>query len=127
MGDADDAAALVAAEVATQLLERLRGGVALPAPTTAPAPVPVDQEWLTVAQAARHLGSTRAAIYAQVERAQLPAHKIGRRGLRLRRSEIDRALAARRTGAPVRAIETVRRPVDDDFACVVARKSGGDK
>jgi excisionase family DNA binding protein len=45
--------------------------------------------WLTADEATAYLGfPTRKALYAAVERGQVPAHKLGRR-LRFSRSELD--------------------------------------
>lgn len=104
--------------------EAAREAVREMASSTAPAPAP-DREWMGAAEMAAHLGMTRGALYAAVERCQIPARRIGRRGLRFRKSEVEHAFAARRTGAPVRAIETVRRPINDDSACAVGQKGGG--
>lgn len=122
----EDDAIRLAGELATLTLERLRGGAALPAPAAPPVPLPdPDREWMGAAEMAAHLGMTRGALYAATERGQIPAHRVGKRGLRFRKSEVERALAARRIGAPLRAIETARNPIKDDPACAVARKGGG--
>jgi excisionase family DNA binding protein len=48
--------------------------------------------WLTADEATAYLGfPTRKALYAAVERGQVPAHKLGRR-LRFSRSELDAIL-----------------------------------
>jgi excisionase family DNA binding protein len=48
--------------------------------------------WLTADEATAYLGfPTRKALYAAVERGQVPAHKLGRR-LRFSRSELDALL-----------------------------------
>ncbi len=48
--------------------------------------------WLTADEATAHLGfPSRKALYAAVERGQVPAHKLGRR-LRFRRTELDALL-----------------------------------
>jgi excisionase family DNA binding protein len=48
--------------------------------------------WLTADEATAHLGfPSRKALYAAVERGQVPAHKLGRR-LRFRRAELDALL-----------------------------------
>lgn len=45
--------------------------------------------WLTADEATAYLGfPTRKALYAAVERGQVPAHRLGRR-LRFRRAELD--------------------------------------
>lgn len=124
MTDMDDRALRFAAELATLAVERLRG-TEIPALTEPPGRGP-DQEWMSAAEMATHLGMTRGALYAATERGQLPAHRVGRkRGLRFQKSEVERALAARRTGAPVRAIGTVGRPINNDSACAVGQKGGG--
>jgi excisionase family DNA binding protein len=46
--------------------------------------------WMTADEAAAYLGySTRAALYQAVRRGHIPAHRIGARRLRFRRSELD--------------------------------------
>jgi excisionase family DNA binding protein len=88
------------------------GAEATPAPvrarprestTVAAAPRPAAREprfnteerrarWLTADEATAYLGfPTRKALYAAVERGQVPAHKLGRR-LRFRRNELDALL-----------------------------------
>ena len=63
----------------------------------APAVPDLDAEdrrlrWLTADEATAHLGfPSRKALYAAVERGQVPAHKLGRR-LRFRRAELDALL-----------------------------------
>jgi excisionase family DNA binding protein len=48
--------------------------------------------WLTADEATSYLGfPSRKALYAAVERGQVPAHKLGRR-LRFRRAELDALL-----------------------------------
>lgn len=48
--------------------------------------------WLTADEATAHLGfPSRKALYAAVERGQVPSHKLGRR-LRFRRAELDALL-----------------------------------
>jgi excisionase family DNA binding protein len=48
--------------------------------------------WLTADEATAYLGfPTRKALYAAVERGQVPAHKLGRR-LRFSRAELDALL-----------------------------------
>jgi excisionase family DNA binding protein len=48
--------------------------------------------WLTADEATAHLGfPSRKALYAAVERGQVPVHKLGRR-LRFRRTELDALL-----------------------------------
>jgi excisionase family DNA binding protein len=48
--------------------------------------------WLTASEATAYLGfPTRKALYAAVERGQVPAHKLGRR-LRFSRGELDALL-----------------------------------
>ena len=73
--------------------EPARAGARRPAPATAD----LDAEdrrlrWLTADEATAHLGfPSRKALYAAVERGQVPAHKLGRR-LRFRRAELDALL-----------------------------------
>ena len=51
--------------------------------------------WLTADEATAHLGfPSRKALYAAVERGQVPGHKLGRR-LRFSRSELDALLGRR--------------------------------
>jgi excisionase family DNA binding protein len=64
---------------------------------TSPPPAADAEErrlrWLTVDEATAHLGfPSRKALYAAVERGQVPAHKLGRR-LRFRRDELDALLS----------------------------------
>jgi excisionase family DNA binding protein len=52
--------------------------------------------WFTADEATAYLGfPTRKALYAAVERGQVPAHKLGRR-LRFSRTELDALLGRRR-------------------------------
>ncbi len=56
----------------------------------------LDPRWLTADETAGYLGlPTRKALYAAVERGQVPAHKLGRR-LRFRREELDALLGRAR-------------------------------
>jgi excisionase family DNA binding protein len=51
--------------------------------------------WLTADEATAYLGlPTRKALYAAVERGQVPVHRLGRR-LRFSRSELDALLGRR--------------------------------
>jgi excisionase family DNA binding protein len=53
------------------------------------------ERWLTADEATAHLGfPSRKALYAAVERGQVPGHKLGRR-LRFSRSELDALLGRR--------------------------------
>ncbi|HEY3411771.1 MAG TPA: helix-turn-helix domain-containing protein [Armatimonadota bacterium] len=53
--------------------------------------------WLTADEATVYLGlPTRKALYAAVERGQVPAHRLGRRRLRFNRSELDSLLGRAR-------------------------------
>jgi excisionase family DNA binding protein len=67
----------------------------------APSPVATSSDafglrWLTAAEATGYLGfPTRKALYAAVERGQVPAHKLGRR-LRFRLEELDALLGRAR-------------------------------
>jgi excisionase family DNA binding protein len=70
-------------------------------PTTQRAPRPRLNtgerlvRWLTADEAAAYLGfPSRKALYAAVERGQVPAHNLGRR-LRFSRSELDALLGRR--------------------------------
>ena len=54
---------------------------------------PADPRWLTADEATVHLGlPSRKALYAAVERGQVPAHRLGRRRLRFRLAELDSLL-----------------------------------
>ncbi len=54
---------------------------------------PAGPRWLTADEAAVHLGlPSRKALYAAVERGQVPAHRLGRRRLRFRQDELDSLL-----------------------------------
>ena len=58
-----------------------------------PATEAAPDRWLTADEAAAYLGySTRAALYQAVRRGHIPAHRIGARRLRFRRSELDAEL-----------------------------------
>ncbi len=55
-----------------------------------------EHRWLTATEATDYLGfPTRKALYCAVERAQVPAHKLGRR-LRFRSEELDALLGRAR-------------------------------
>ncbi len=59
-----------------------------------PATEAVPDRWMTADEAAAYLGyNTRAALYQAVRRGHIPAHRIGARRLRFRRSELDAELA----------------------------------
>jgi excisionase family DNA binding protein len=52
-----------------------------------------DDAWMTADEAAAYLGyRTRAALYQAVRRGIVPAHRLGLRRLRFRRSELDTEL-----------------------------------
>ena len=54
---------------------------------------PTGPRWLTADEATVHLGlPSRKALYAAVERGQVPAHRLGRRRLRFRQDELDSLL-----------------------------------
>ncbi len=55
---------------------------------------PADpHRWLNADEATAYLGlPTRKALYAAVERGQVPAHRLGRRRLRFSRDELDALL-----------------------------------
>lgn len=117
MTNSEDEAARVAAEVATVVLERLRGGATLPAPAAPPARPPEIREWMTTDEVISLLGLPgREALYQMVRRGTLPAHRLGSR-LRFKRSELDQVLA-RRARRPLRVItrrgEDERRLREDD-------------
>lgn len=48
-------------------------------------------QWLTVEEAAAHLGTTPLGIYKRVERGHIRAHRLGRL-LRFKRSDLDASL-----------------------------------
>ncbi len=53
-----------------------------------------DDAWMTADEATAYLGyRTRAALYQAVRRGIVPAHRLGARRLRFRRSELDAELA----------------------------------
>jgi len=53
-----------------------------------------DDAWMTADEAAAYLGyRTRAALYQAVRRGIVPAHRLGARRLRFRRSELDEELS----------------------------------
>jgi excisionase family DNA binding protein len=69
------------------------------APATAGGP----SSWLTADAAAAHLGfPSRRALYAAVERGQVPAHRLGRRRLRFKLDELDSLLGRLHKSAGVR-------------------------
>jgi len=74
-----------------------RAAARRPGPAPATPNVDADTEdrrlrWLTADEATAHLGfPSRKALYAAVERGQVPVHKLGRR-LRFRRAELDALL-----------------------------------
>jgi excisionase family DNA binding protein len=50
--------------------------------------------WMTADEATAYLGyRTRAALYQAVRRGIVPAHRLGHRRLRFRRSELDAELS----------------------------------
>ncbi len=59
--------------------------------------------WLTAGAAAAHLGfPSRRALYAAVERGQVPAHRLGQRRLRFKLDELDSLLGRLHESAGVR-------------------------
>ena len=55
---------------------------------------PSHDGWMTADEATAYLGyRTRAALYQAVRRGIVPAHRLGARRLRFRRSELDAELA----------------------------------
>ncbi len=55
---------------------------------------PGTDSWMTADEATAYLGyRTRAALYQAVRRGIVPAHRLGVRRLRFRRSELDAELA----------------------------------
>ncbi len=53
-----------------------------------------SDSWMTADEATAYLGyRTRAALYQAVRRGIVPAHRLGVRRLRFRRSELDAELA----------------------------------
>jgi excisionase family DNA binding protein len=68
-------------------------------PANTPAESPDDGEWLTTEQAADYLGMTAKALYSAVARRQVPASRLGKRGLRFNRVGLDRLLQQRQTRA----------------------------
>ena len=69
-----------------------------------PDPSTLSDPWMTADEAAAYLGyRTREALYQAVRRGHVPAHRIGARRLRFRRSELDAELArdsSRLSGRP---------------------------
>jgi excisionase family DNA binding protein len=54
---------------------------------------PLATRWITADEATVHLGlPSRKALYAAVERGQVPAHRLGRRRLRFKLDELDSLL-----------------------------------
>jgi excisionase family DNA binding protein len=59
-----------------------------------------SSEWLGADQATRYLGfPSRKALYQAVRRGQVPVHRLGKRRMRFRRSELDRVLERGRQGS----------------------------
>lgn len=57
-------------------------------------------EWLGAGDAARYLGlPSRKALYQAVRRGQITVHRLGKRRMRFRRSELDRVLERGRQGS----------------------------
>jgi excisionase family DNA binding protein len=57
-------------------------------------PLEAADAWMTADEATAYLGyRTRAALYQAVRRGIVPAHRLGARRLRFRRSELDAELA----------------------------------
>jgi excisionase family DNA binding protein len=55
---------------------------------------PSHDAWMTADEATAYLGyRTRAALYQAVRRGIVPAHRLGARRLRFRRSELDAELS----------------------------------
>jgi excisionase family DNA binding protein len=77
------------ADVATRLA-RIEGLLERLLADGAPV-VSSDAEWLTATQAARQLGMSLKALYAAVERRQVPATRLGRR-LRFNRAGLDKLM-----------------------------------
>jgi excisionase family DNA binding protein len=74
-----------------------------------PATEASPDRWMTADEAAEYLGySTRAALYQAVRRGHIPAHRIGARRLRFRRSELDAEVARSSSRLPDR--ETMLPP-----------------
>jgi len=62
----------------------------------------VARVWLTADDVAEYLGlPSRQAVYQAVRRGEVPAHRLGRRRLRFRRDELDRALERGRMVSPL--------------------------
>ncbi len=62
-------------------------------PAAEPAPPGGLSPWLTADAATVYLGfPSRKALYAAVERGQVPAHRLGRRRLRFKLDELDTLL-----------------------------------
>jgi excisionase family DNA binding protein len=76
-------------------------------PRTRPRATPALREgpsrWLTADEATAHLGfPSRKALYAAVERGQVPAHRLGLRRLRFKLDELDSLLGRLHESAGVR-------------------------
>jgi len=57
------------------------------------APIPPTQEWLTATEAVRYLGLPSCkALYQAIRRGQVPTHRLGKRRMRFRRTELDAVL-----------------------------------
>jgi excisionase family DNA binding protein len=65
---------------------------------------PRDDAWMTADEATAYLGyRTRAALYQAVRRGIVPAHRLGARRLRFRRSELDAELSQHPSRPPLPA------------------------
>ena len=56
-----------------------------------------EDQYLSPLQVAQELGVSDQSVYNWIRNKQLPATRIGNRVLRIRRSDLDRMLAARST------------------------------
>ena len=57
----------------------------------------VPGEWLTVQEAADHLGVARATIYKWARKGRLPIYKLGEKTSRVKASDLERLLNEART------------------------------
>lgn len=59
--------------------------------TSAPTTQSAEVEWLTYATAAEHVGCNERTIRRLILDGTLPAFKLGKRAVRIRRSDLDKA------------------------------------
>jgi excisionase family DNA binding protein len=58
----------------------------------------LDDEYITVAEAAKALKVSQSTIWRWVNSGELPAHRVGQRGVRLKSTELTRLISPARQG-----------------------------